>query len=35
MVLNGTVSAMSWWSALLAEEPEYTGNTCNLSQVTD
>ena len=29
------ISGISWWSALLMEEPEYPGKTTDLSQVTD
>jgi hypothetical protein len=37
-VLNATfnnISAISWWSILLVEEPEYSEKTTDLPQVTD
>jgi hypothetical protein len=38
MVFNATynnISVMSWWSVLLVEETGGTGETTDLSQVTD
>jgi len=38
MVFNATfnyISAISWWSVLLMEEPEYQEKITDLSQVTD